>query len=921
MRFCRALFAASVVWCGCGAAGAQRLPGGVRPEHYSLTITPDLAKARFAGSETIDMALEKPANAIVLNAAEIEFGAVRAWGGRGGAGGGTNAGILRSAQNDKQEQTDDKQEQGNGKQEQRKDKLEQKKDEQEQEDNNAPGGGSSGVQTAVVTLDAEKEQATFTFAQPLPAGPVVLQIAYTGIMNDKLRGFYLSKTKLRSYGVTQFEATDARRAFPSFDEPALKATFDVTLVVDAGDTAFSNMEMVEDTPGPEPGKHTIRFATTPKMSTYLVAWLVGDFQCTKGKAEGVAIRACATPDKVELTQFAVEAAKWDLKYYDQYFGIRYPLTKLDMVAVPDFEAGAMENFGCIAFRETEMLVDEKHGTVPARKDVAQTVAHELAHQWFGDLVTPAWWDDLWLNEGFATWMESKAAAAWQPKWNFDQDAAADLDRTMGEDASSAGRAVRSRAETPAEIDEMFDDMAYGKAGAVIGMVENYVGEEVFRKGIQAYLAQHLYGNATAEDLWDTLARVSGLPVDRIMRSFIEQPGVPLLTFAARAQSGDYPVAESSFGDGRPGSANAGWVIPVCWKGGSCETVGGGPAAIRSVKFAGPTLFYANAGDKGYYRTAYSSPELAALVANAETGLTPPERIGLLGDRWALVRAGQGSVGEFLDLVLAVKQDPNPTVMESAMGRLELVQTQIASDADRERLDAVVRREFGDVYAGLGGASRHEGWEHADLRELVFEALGQAKDPEVLAEAATLTSQLFSGQKVADPMLADAAVALATPQSDAPMYDKLMRVIGNAEDPDFKEAALHVLTRFQDPALVERTLEYALSGEVRTQDSWELLALLLERRETQDQAWTYITGHWAEVERKATANAETRIAEAAGAFCTVEKRGEVKAFFDVHPVGASARTLARTLESIDACVALRGRQEPELRRWLAAHGGR
>ena len=243
-------------------------------------------------------------------------------------------------------------------------------------------------------------------------------MTYTGILNDKLRGFYLSKTKLRNYGVTQFEATDARRAFPCFDEPALKATFDVTLVVDAGDTAISNTKMVRDTPGPVAGKHTVAFATTPKMSTYLVAWLVGDFQCSEGKSDGVPIRACATPDKVKLTEFALDAAKWDLKYYDKYFGIKYPLAKLDLVAIPDFEAGAMENFGCITFRETEMLVDAKDGALPAKKEVATTVAHEMAHQWFGDLVTPAWWDNLWLNEGFATWMESKAAAKWQPKWGY-----------------------------------------------------------------------------------------------------------------------------------------------------------------------------------------------------------------------------------------------------------------------------------------------------------------------------------------------------------------------------------------------------------------------------------------------------------------------------------------------------------------------
>ena len=211
------------------------------------------------------------------------------------------------------------------------------------------------------------------------------------------------------------------------------------------------------------------------------------------------------------------------------------MAKLDLVAIPDFEAGAMENFGCITFRETEMLVDAKNGALPAKKEVATTVAHEMAHQWFGDLVTPAWWDNLWLNEGFATWMESKAAAKWQPKWGYDQDVAMDMNHTMDADAGRTTRPIRARAETPAEINELFDDIAYGKAGAVIGMVENWVGEETFRKGVQAYLAAHLYGNATAEDFWDAQTRVSGLPVDKVMRSFVEQPGVPLVTLTQRGR--------------------------------------------------------------------------------------------------------------------------------------------------------------------------------------------------------------------------------------------------------------------------------------------------------------------------------------------------------------------------------------------------
>jgi aminopeptidase N/puromycin-sensitive aminopeptidase len=855
--------------CCAGRVEAQRLPGGVRPVHYSLTITPDLAKATFAGTETLEVVLDKPASAITLNAAEIEFGAVTA----------------------------ERREQGTG--------------------NREP-------QAAVVTLDAAKEQATLRFARALPAGAVTLEIAYTGILNDKLRGFYLSKSKTRRYGVTQFEATDARRAFPCFDEPALKATFDISLILDAGDTAISNMKMVGDGPGPEgSAKHRVDFATTPKMSTYLVAWVVGDFACTEGKQDGVPIRACATPDKVRMTRFALDAAKWDLHYYDKYFGIKYPMDKLDMVAIPDFEAGAMENFGCITFRETEMLVDEKNGTLPALKGVATTVAHEMAHQWFGDLVTPAWWDNLWLNEGFATWMESKAAGKREPGWELDQDVAMELNHTMEEDASRTTRAIRTRAETPAEINELFDDIAYYKAGAVIGMVENWEGEQVFRKGVHAYLAAHLYGNATAEDFWDAQARVSGLPVDKVMRSFVDQPGVPEISLAGTGAAVE--VTQKPFGPSvAPSESTMEWTIPVCFKGVQCRLLQPGQTTIdvpvpvsSGVLPSGMPFVFADAGDKGYYRTAYTAEQWKAIEANAETGLTPAERIGILGDRWALMRAGQDPVGDFLDLVLALRTDPNASVIDSALSRVDAIEAQIATDVDNERLEGVVRQAFRPVYAALGGPSKHETYEHAELRETLFEVLGEAKDPVVLAEAESLTRQLVAGQKPADPTLADAAVLLTSPGGDAELYNRMLRAARNATDPDFKQAALDVLTRFRSRALVERTLEFALSGEVRNQDSWVLIALLLERRETQDQAWEFVVDHWEEIERRATENSGARIVEAAGSFCTVTKRDAVAGFFAAHPVDSSQRTLAKALDSIDDCIRLRAAQEPELRKWLDA----
>ena len=858
-------------------ANAQRLPGGVLPQHYALTITPDLAKARFEGTERIDVVLETSSSAITLNAAEIEFESARA----------------------------------------------------------QIGDYKPEFVDATVTLDAANEQATLHFAKPLPAGPVTLEIAFRGILNDKLRGFYLSKTKLRNYGVTQFEATDARRAFPCFDEPALKATFDVSLVVDAGDTAISNTQVVRDTPGPEPGKHTIAFATTPKMSTYLVAWLVGDFQCTAGKSDGIPIRVCATPDKVALTKFALSAAKWDLHYYNNYFGIKYPLKKLDLIAIPDFEAGAMENFGCITFRETELLADAKNGPLGARKEVATTVAHEMAHQWFGDMVTPAWWDNLWLNEGFATWMETKAAAKWKPKWEFEQDAAAERSGIMDGDAARATRPILQRAETPAEINELFDDIAYGKAGAVIAMVEHWTGEDTFRRGVQAYLNAHIYGNATAEDFWGAQTRTSGLPVDAVMRSYVEQPGVPEVRFGAR-QGGEVPVTQQRFEErsadsgktvahlsqtsldpaSHPALNTEHWTIPICIHGDSCELIAPETAHIEAETKA--PFFFANADDAGYFRTAYASADYAAIVAHAETGLTPTERIGLLGDRWALMRAGDGTVGEFLDLALAVKSDSDPTLMESVLGRIDAIGVRIASDDDRPQLDAVVRREFGPVYAALGGPRRREKEDHAELREALFDALGEAHDPAVLSEAQRLTDQLFSGHKPTDPSILDAAVALTASKGDAAMYDRLLKVVRETKDPDFRDAALRALTWFDSPALVDRTLQLAVSDDVRSQDSWRLIAMMLQRRDTQGPAWKFVREHWGEIERRATESSGARIVEATGAFCSVDRRDEVAGFFAAHQVGSAQRTLAKTLERIGDCAQLRVAQEPNLRHWLAAH---
>ena len=764
-------------------------------------------------------------------------------------------------------------------------------------------------QTGAISYDEGKEQATFTFPTALPAGKATLAIEFTGILNDKLRGFYLSKTAKRNYAVTQFEATDARRAFPSFDEPAMKATFDLSLTIDKGDIVIANTNMLSDKPAPG-GMHTQTFATTPKMSTYLLAFQVGDWVCSKGEADGIPIRSCSTPDKIALTPFALHAAEHFLHYYDQYFGVKYAMPKLDMIGIPDFEAGAMENWGCITYRETALLVDEKTAPLSAKKLVAVDVAHEMAHQWFGDLVTMQWWDNLWLNEGFATWMEYKAVDEWQPTWGLREDEARSLNDTLNLDAAPQTRAIRSKADTPAEINEQFDGIAYGKAGAVIGMVEHYIGPDVFEKGVHNYMEAHKFGNATAEDFWGAQTRASSKPVDKIMESFVAQPGEPLLRFTAA--NGGYSVQQSRFflTPSATSPAAQQWTVPVCLHGGACRVVSG----TGTVNGANVGAF-ANADAKGYYRSSYDDASFHALLGTA-TSLKAPERISLVGDRYALLRSGQGTVGSYLDLVAELRNDPNAQVLTQSVSGLGSIDARVATEDQEKQIDAWVRQEFGPVYTSLGPAVPGEPLEKAQRRNILFTLLGNADDSAVEAEAQTIARNYLAGDSKLDPQLAQTSVGIAARHGDAALYDQLQHLAESSTNPNVQTEALYTLAAFQNPALVQRTLDYVTSGKVRNQDSWILLSILLQQRKTRPQTWSYIKANWDKVHAQFTTSSGNRVVSATGAFCSVQDRSDVQQFFASHPVEAADRALRDALNNIDSCVKFRAQQQPNLQQWLA-----
>ena len=859
----RAAFACSAALALCSlvsatSANAQRLPANVVPTHYKLTLRPDLKAATFSGIEQIDVNIAQPGNSITLNSAEIAFQSV----------------VIDA-------------------------------------------GGA--LQTATVSLDEDKQQATFTFPQMLATGPAILRIHYTGILNNELRGFYLSKTARRNYAVTQFESTDARRAFPCFDEPAFKATFDVSLVIDAGDTAISNTAIASDRPGPGAEKHTLTFGTTPKMSTYLLAFLVGDFKCSSGSQDGVAIRVCSTPDKVALTPYGVDIAKYVLHYYNTYFGIPYPLKKLDLIGLPDFEAGAMENFGAITYRETDLLLDPKTASVNAKENVALVIAHEMAHQWFGDLVTMQWWDNIWLNEGFATWMENKPVATMHPEWHIPQVVAVQEQDTLNLDAQPTTRAIRAKAETPDEINEMFDGIAYGKASDVLLTVENYLGSETFRKGVQTYLKAHEYANATAEDFWSAQTRVSGKPVDKIMDSFISQQGEPILKFSEPAD-GKVSAEQSRFflDSNAKVDPSQKWTLPVCFK-----TPSGNPCSVLTPDHSALAvpmnpLFFANAGGAGYYRSAYAPKQSAAIIAKIETGLTPTERISFTGDEWAQVHSGAITVGDYLQLVAQLSKDTNNDVVSSALGGFVTTYEHLAATPEEHAgLARWIDRTFTPVYLKLGPPTSTDDDNKRELRAVLLQLIGTYSDsPAVIAQANKITDQYFTDRASVDPNLAEAALAVAAHNGDTALFDKLQLAYENGTNPQVQDGALRLLATFRDPQLEKRALDFAVSSQVRNQDAAIQFAIALHNTETRDLAWDYVKANWDKVHAQMTESLGGYLVSGTGSFCSASARDDVSSFFATHKVASAEVELKHAIEHINGCIIFRSQQEQNLKKWLS-----
>jgi aminopeptidase N len=821
------------------------------PEHYSLWLDPDLKTGTLTGREEIRLQIPKPTRVLWLNAVGLNVTSVRA----------------------------------------------------ESGEREIPG---------IVSVEAAKEMLQITFPENVAAGTATLKIDYNGRIREDLKGLYLSKTTRRSYAVTQFEGTYARMMFPSFDEPEYKATFDISVVAAEGDTAISNGAIASDKPGPA-GKHTITFATSPKMSTYLVALAIGDWKCSTGSADSIPIRICGLPGKEKLTTFALSAAETFMKFYNQYYSIKYPFKKLDMVAIPDYEWGGMENTASIFYKERALLVEGSTTAVEAKRGVASVIAHEMAHQWFGDLVTTKWWDDIWLNEGFATWMTPKALSAWDPTWDQKPEIANTKAGVMRLDSRASTRPIHGTAETPAEIKELFDGVAYEKGASVLHMMESYLGEEAFRKGVNAYLERYANGNATSEDFWAELEKASGKPVAPIMQSYVYNAGVPLITATCKAER--CTVRQERFGM----SSRAKWTIPVCSRAVSSTTKSCELLSKSAQSLAVPrTPFLLNAGGTAYYRTAYPAEYLTGL-RKVWDQITPAERITVLDDAWALVRIDRTPISSFLDLAQVLPQEKNRSTIELVLPRLQDVERLLDKPDDRAKFWRWERAQLAPITQAIGFTpGPNDSDDVKSLRASLLQTQAHLGDEQAKKVAAELAEKYLQDPSSVDGSLGNEALRAAAANGDAALYDRLEKKLDSAATPQLYFQYLMALTAFREPQLIDRSLEKMISPNMREQDVNSFLGGLLRNPEARDRAWKFLQDHWSELKGKIVSFGGSGSIMALGGYCSAEKENEVRDFFAAHPLPGAERSIKGSLEEIRNCTATKQAQGADLEKWLAAH---
>lgn len=863
---------------------SNRLPTTVKPLFYDIRVEPDLKAFTFAGQQKVLLEISEPVSEIVLNSADIV--------------------ISKAVLSD---------------------------------DNGTRMIGS-------VKHDEASERATIKLDGIAGAGHWELDLDYTGIINDKLKGFYRSVYKTADgkeevIATTKFEPCDARRAFPCWDEPAFKARFKICLVIPNEYNAIANAGLIKQTDLGN-GKKRLEFAPSIPMSSYLVAYVVGKLEASApvladmGDGSTKEIRVWAVPGKKHLSGFALQAAKFSLEYFARYFQQPYPGDKLDLVAIPDFASGAMENFGCITFRETALLVDTKTASHAELERVAEVVMHENAHMWFGDFTTMSWWNGLWLNEAFATFMAAKSLDAWKPEWRFWEGFNIQRAIAMRVDGLRETRSIEFPVHNPDEARGMFDVLTYEKGCAVLRMLELALGEEKFRTGIIRYVAKHAFANADTPDLWAAIEEMVESPdgmgrITELMNTWVYQSGYPVITVEESNVKGSVTFSQKIFrylDDGQP-LPDTLWQVPLHVRA-TVDGADGKPVAVEKVLFLSKPsqTFYlgenlsalvVNAGGHGFYRVRYSD-SLREKLMNDPKLLSASERFNLVNDMWATVQSGQLSVKDYLsavDKLTGKFGESDVNVFSVIVGSL---QTLRRISPQEEQVQLGLRNLAHSICKpaldklGWQSARAGETPQESQLRGQLLSLLGVLGDSNVRQWAEKAFKRYQTDKSQVDTNLVGAIVDTLATNGDTAQYETFLKLNAGAATPQEEQRFLFALAQFGDATLIDRTLTMCIDGTVRTQDAPYLVRNVLMNPKARERAWTFVETNWDRMAAAYPMSGMSRMCEGVTSFATPELEAQVRKFFATHPVKGGEKSVKQYLEQLSIAVRLKAREQDKLK---------
>ncbi len=849
----------------------MRLSKDVVPVEYDIQLHPDLENFTFEGLETITISLQKQTNTLTLHAKEIEV----------------STAYVASKQL----------------------------------------GNQITKLFAKISYNTKAETVTFTFPKVLPKGKTKLAITFKGILNDKMRGFYRSsyvyEGKVHNMATTQFESTDARRAFPCFDEPAHKAVFHVSLVIPKGKTAISNTLPVSKVEH-EAGFEVVKFAPSPKMSTYLLAFIVGDFEYIEKKSKGgVLVRVYTTPGKIHQADFALDTTVKVLEFYEEYFDIKYPLNTLDMIAIPDFSAGAMENWGAITYRESMLLVDEEHSSTSTRQWVALVIAHELAHQWFGNLVTMEWWTHLWLNEGFASYIEYLAVDKLFPHWDiWTQFATHDLGVALRLDALKSTHPIEVEVHHPDEIGEIFDAVSYSKGASVIRMLAEYLGEENFRDGLRHYLKKHSYKNTETLHLWQSFEKVAKKPVAKVMQNWTSRGGYPVLEVGQDSKNKEkIRIAQSRFFSSpiskRKTKDLTLWQVPISIYGESLNEKMLLTKKSTNIQ-ASDEWFKINTNETGFYRTAYDHGLLMRLK-NPVLHQTLPavDRLGLVRDLFALAEAGEISTTLALEFLDAYKNENNYTVWSEIASGLGRLGDLLAKTKSEEFLNKFTLQIFTGAFERLGW-DKKESDTHTDtlLRSLLIARLGLAGDKSVIKEARSRFA-MIQAKKHINPDIRGAIYAVVANHGGQKEYKALKAMYQKETLHEEKNRIGYAMCEFKNPKILCDVVDFAFSSHVRIQDTERFLAALAGNPMGRDIWFKAMRMHWKTILERYGQGGYTlsRMVKAISGSAEKKHLRAFKKFFVSRKAPGAERSITQAIEKMESNILWLARDGKKIAKFL------